>query len=223
MDINGDWCELLKEEMEKEYFRKLQAFIGKEYETHTVHPKNEDLYSALRFTAYADTRVLILGQDPYPGPNQAHGLAFSVNIGVPVPRSLVNIYKELKDDAGCSIPNHGYLKKWADQGVLLLNAVLTVRAGEPDSHKGKGWEPFTDRIISLVNEKKEPVVFILWGANAQKKKPLITNEIHMVIESPHPSPLSARRGFFGSKPFTRTNRFLAANSREPVDWQIENV
>jgi uracil-DNA glycosylase len=223
MEIGGDWYDLLKEEMEKEYFRKLQAFIEQEYATHTIYPKRQDIYNALRWTSYSNTRVLVAGQDPYPGPNQAHGLAFSVNTGVPIPRSLMNIYKELKEDADCYIPNHGYLEKWAEQGVLLLNAVLTVRAGKPDSHKGKGWEFYTDRIISLVNEKEEPVVFILWGANAQKKKALITNERHMVIESPHPSPLSARRGFFGSKPFTSTNEFLKEKGRKPIDWQIDNI
>jgi uracil-DNA glycosylase len=223
MEIGGDWYDLLKEEMGKEYFRKLQAFIEQEYATHTIYPKRQDLYNALRWTSYSNTRVLVAGQDPYPGPDQAHGLAFSVNTGVPIPRSLMNIYKELKEDADCYIPNHGYLEKWAEQGVLLLNAVLTVRAGKPDSHKGKGWEFYTDRIISLVNEKEEPVVFILWGANAQKKKALITNERHMVIESPHPSPLSARRGFFGSKPFTSTNEFLKEKGRKPIDWQIDNI
>ena len=182
-----------------------------------------DLFNALHFTSYADTKVVILGQDPYHGPNQAHGLSFSVNPGVKIPPSLVNIYKELHTDLNCYIPNNGYLKKWADQGVLLLNTVLTVRAGEANSHKNKGWEEFTTKIIKILNEKETPVVFILWGNNAIAKEKLITNPKHLIIKSVHPSPLSASRGFFGSKPFSKTNDFLISTNQKPIDWQIENI
>lgn len=182
-----------------------------------------DIFNALHYTAYKDVKVVILGQDPYHGPNQAHGLSFSVKPGVPAPPSLMNIYKELHDDLGCYIPNNGYLKKWADQGVMLLNTVLTVRAGQANSHKNMGWEHFTDRVISLLNEREDPIVFILWGKNAQSKLSIINNPKHFIIKSVHPSPLSANRGFFGSKPFSKANNFLVSIGKEPIDWQIENI
>ena len=182
-----------------------------------------DIFNALHFTSYADTKVVILGQDPYHGPNQAHGLSFSVNPGVKTPPSLLNIYKELHSDLNCYIPNNGYLKKWADQGVLLLNTVLTVRAGEANSHKNKGWEEFTTQVIKALNKKETPVVFILWGNNAISKESLITNPKHFIIKSVHPSPLSASRGFFGSRPFSKTNEFLISTNQKPIDWQIENI
>jgi uracil-DNA glycosylase len=182
-----------------------------------------DIYAALHLTGYEDTKAVILGQDPYHGPGQAHGLSFSVKPGVPAPPSLQNIFKELHDDLGCYIPNNGYLVKWAEQGVLLLNTVLTVRAHEANSHRGKGWEQFTDRVISLLNEREKPVVFILWGAPAQQKARFIDTSRHCVIRSPHPSPLSAHRGFFGSRPFSKANRFLREHGIEEIDWQIPNI
>lgn len=223
VNITNDWMDLLKEEFEKEYYKKLRAFLIKEYTSRTIYPDKYEIFNALNFTAYEDVKVVILGQDPYHGPRQAHGLSFSVKPGVAVPPSLVNIYKELRDDLGCYIPNNGYLKKWADQGVLLLNTSLTVRAGEANSHRGKGWETFTDAVISILNRREKPVVFILWGSNAISKEKLITNKTHYIIKSPHPSPLSASRGFFGSKPFSKTNNFLLSNGQEIIDWQIENI
>ena len=180
-----------------------------------------DIFNAFHFTAYSDTKVCIIGQDPYHGRGQAHGLSFSVKPEVAVPPSLQNIYKELHDDLGCSIPSHGYLKKWTDEGVLLLNAVLTVRAGQPASHRGMGWEQFTDHVIEMLNKREDPIVFILWGAFAQSKIPMITNPAHHIIKSPHPSPFSAARGFFGSRPFSKTNAFLESIGKKPVDWQID--
>lgn len=221
--LKNDWAPLLEEEFQKPYYLKLRQFLKEEYRTKTIYPDMHDIFNALHYTPYANVKVVILGQDPYHGPNQAHGLSFSVKPGVPFPPSLLNIFKELHDDLGCYIPNNGYLLKWAKQGVLLLNTVLTVRQGEANSHKGKGWEHFTDRIIELVNEKTEPVVFILWGRHAQAKKALITNRHHYLIEAPHPSPLSAARGFFGSRPFSKTNAFLQRTGRETIDWQIENI
>lgn len=223
VNITNDWMDLLKEEFEKEYYKKLRAFLIKEYTSRTIYPDKYEIFNALNFTAYEDVKVVILGQDPYHGPRQAHGLSFSVKPGVAVPPSLVNIYKELRDDLGCYIPNNGYLKKWADQGVLLLNTSLTVRAGEANSHRGKGWEIFTDAVISVLNRREKPVVFIFWGSNAISKEKLITNKTHYIIKSPHPSPLSASRGFFGSKPFSKTNNFLLSNGQEIIDWQIENI
>lgn len=223
MKIKKDWVELLKEEFNKDYYKELSEFINNEYSTKTIHPPKEDIFNALLYTSYANTKVVILGQDPYQTPGFAHGLSFSVNPGVQIPKSLQNIYKELNTDLGCYIPNNGHLKKWAEQGVLLLNTALTVVSGLSNSHQGKGWEIFTDKIISLVNEKKEPVVFILWGNNARSKKDLITNPQHLILESVHPSPLSASRGFFGSKPFSKTNDFLKKNGLQPIDWQIENI
>ena len=221
--LNNDWQELLEEEMEKEYYQKLRKFLIEEYSTRTIYPDKHDIFNALNLTAYKDVKAVILGQDPYHGPNQAYGLAFSVKEGVKTPPSLVNIYKELHDDLGCYIPNNGCLTKWAKEGVLLLNASLTVRAGEANSHSKIGWEIFTDHIIRLLNEREDPIVFILWGNNARKKKEMITNSKHYIIESVHPSPLSASRGFFGSKPFSKTNKFLESIGKEPIDWQIENI
>ncbi len=221
--LKNDWHDLLKDEFKKDYYLALRKFLINEYRTRTIYPDMYDIFNALHYTPYKDVKVVILGQDPYHGPNQAHGLSFSVKPGVPAPPSLVNIFKELNSDVGCYIPNNGYLKKWADQGVLLLNTVLTVRAGQPNSHKNKGWEHFTDKVISLLNDREDPVVFILWGRNAQAKQDLITNPHHYIIKSPHPSPYSANRGFFGSRPFSKTNNFLKSIGKEAIDWQIENI
>lgn len=221
--LKNDWNELLKDEFSKDYYLSLREFLKNEYTTKIIYPDKYDIFNALHYTSYKDVKVVILGQDPYHGPNQAHGLSFSVTPGVKIPPSLLNIYKELNSDLGCYIPNNGYLKKWADQGVLLLNTSLTVRAGEANSHKNKGWEIFTDKIISLINEKTDPVVFLLWGNNAINKKKLITNKQHLILSSTHPSPLSASRGFFGSKPFSKINKFLISVNKAPIDWQIENI
>lgn len=221
--LKNDWNELLKDEFSKDYYLSLREFLKNEYTTKIIYPDKYDIFNALHYTSYKDVKVVILGQDPYHGPNQAHGLSFSVSSGVKIPPSLLNIYKELNSDLGCYIPNNGYLKKWADQGVLLLNTSLTVRAGEANSHKNKGWEIFTDKIISLINEKTDPVVFLLWGNNAINKKKLITNKQHLILSSTHPSPLSASRGFFGSKPFSKINKFLISVNKAPIDWQIENI
>lgn len=221
--FKNSWQDLLIDEFDKEYYLNLRQFLIKEYQTKIVYPDKYDIFNALHYTDYHGVKVVILGQDPYHGPNQAHGLSFSVKPGVIPPPSLMNIYKELKDDLNCYIPNNGYLKKWADQGVLLLNTVLTVVEGQANSHKGKGWEQVTDRIISLLNERKEPIVFILWGNNAQSKTNLITNTNHCIIKSVHPSPLSASRGFFKSKPFSQTNTVLASMGEEPINWQIDNI
>jgi uracil-DNA glycosylase len=221
--FDNDWQELLEGEMEKEYYLKLREFLVDEYNTKTIYPNMHDVFNALHFTPYKDVKVVILGQDPYHGPNQAYGLAFSVKEGVRIPPSLLNMYKELKDDLGCYMPNNGVLTKWAKEGVLLLNTSLTVRAGEANSHKKIGWEIFTDHIVKLLNEREDPVVFILWGNNSIKKQSLITNPNHYIIKSVHPSPLSASRGFFGSKPFSKTNKFLESIGKRPIDWQIENI
>ena len=218
--IGNDWDEVLGEEFDKPYYQELRSFLDSEYKNRTVYPLPQYIYTALRLTPYKDVKVVILGQDPYHEPGQAHGLAFSVNKGIEIPPSLVNIYKELHDDLGCAIPNHGCLTSWAKQGVLLLNAVLTVQAHRANSHRGRGWEQLTDTIIRKVNEKEEPVVFILWGSNARSKKQFITSQKHLVLESVHPSPLSAYNGFFGSRPFSKTNRFLEENGIQPIDWQI---
>ncbi|MBZ9609835.1 uracil-DNA glycosylase [Clostridium estertheticum] len=222
-NLVNDWNELLFEESNKDYYLKLRYFLKEEYEKAQIYPEVQDIFNSLKYTAYNDVKIVILGQDPYHGPSQAHGLSFSVKTNVPIPPSLLNIYKELTNDVGCYIPNHGYLKKWADQGVLLLNTVLTVRSGEANSHKNKGWEHFTDKIIALLNEKTEPIVFILWGNNAQTKQSLVTNPIHYIIKSVHPSPLSAYRGFFNSKPFSDANNFLTSVGEKNIDWQIENL
>lgn len=221
--LTNDWDSLLENEFEKDYFKKLRNVLRDEYANNIIFPKASHIFNALNYTPYKEVKVVIIGQDPYHGPNQAHGLSFSVNPGTRIPPSLLNIYKELHSDLNCFIPNNGYLKKWADQGVLLLNTILTVRSKEPNSHKNIGWDIFTDKIISLINEKNDPVVFILWGNNAIKKADLITNPQHFIIKSVHPSPLSASRGFFGSKPFSKTNNFLKSVGKTPIDWQIENI
>lgn len=221
--LKNDWKDLLCEEFKKDYYLKLRQSLINEYRSNTVYPDMYDIYNALHYTAYKDVKVVILGQDPYHGPKQAHGLSFSVQPGVPAPPSLINIFKELHNDLGCYIPNNGYLKKWADQGVLLLNASLTVRAGQANSHSTIGWEKFTDSVIVLLNEREDPVVFILWGKNAQSKQSLITNPRHAIIKSVHPSPLSAHAGFFGSKPFSKANQFLIAIGKVPIDWQIVDI
>lgn len=222
-NLKNDWQKLLQSEWQKEYYVNLQGFLYNEYDTKTIYPDKDDIFNALHYTAYQDVNVVILGQDPYHGPNQAHGLSFSVKPGIKPPPSLTNIYKELQTDVGCYIPNHGYLKKWADQGVLLLNNVLTVVEGQPNSHKNIGWQHFTDNIISLLNTRTEPIIFILWGNNAQSKISLLTNKKHYIITSVHPSPLSASRGFFGSKPFSQTNAILTNLKKMPIDWQIDNI
>ncbi|MBN1039957.1 uracil-DNA glycosylase [Clostridium botulinum] len=221
--LKNDWNNYIGNEFEKDYYLKLRKNLAQEYKTKTIYPDMYNIFNALHYTAFDDVKVVILGQDPYHGPNQAHGLSFSVNPGVRTPPSLLNIYKELKDDIGCYIPNNGYLKKWADQGVLLLNTVLTVRAGEANSHKNIGWQIFTDNIIKVLNTREKPIVFILWGNNAIRKEELITNPKHHIIKSVHPSPLSASRGFFGSKPFSKTNEFLKNDNETLIDWQIENL
>ena len=221
--LTNDWKDLLEEEFKKEYYLKIREFLKREYKTKTIYPDMYDIFNALHYTPYKDVKVVILGQDHYHGPNQAHGLSFSVKPGVPIPPSLMNIYKELQSDLGCYIPNNGYLKKWTGQGILLLNTVLTVRAGQPNSHRGIGWEIFTDKIIQLLNNRQDPIVFILWGKNAQSKLKIINNPRHFIVQSVHPSPLSAKRGFFGSKPFSKVNKFLMSIEKEPIDWQIENL
>ena len=219
--LKNDWKTLLAAEFQKEYYLQLSTFLKEEYDNQTIYPKKDDIFNALKYTSYAETKVVILGQDPYHGPNQAQGLSFSVQPEVKIPPSLRNIYKELHTDLGLPIPGHGSLLNWAKQGVLLLNTVLTVREKQPNSHKEKGWEQFTNEVIRQVNAKGEPVVFILWGRYAQGKEVLITNEHHLIIKSPHPSPFSAHRGFFGSKPFSRTNEFLDAVGCGAVDWHVE--
>lgn len=221
--IGNNWDELLQNEYEKEYFKKLQTFIVNEYKTKTIYPKMSEIFKAFMETSYDNVKVVILGQDPYHGENEAEGLSFSVKVGIQKPPSLVNILNELKEDLGCKIPNHGSLVSWAKQGVLLLNATLTVVKDTPKSHSNKGWETFTDEVIKIVNKKNTPVVFILWGSDARNKKSLITNKIHYIIESPHPSPLSAYRGFFGSKPFSKANNFLEKNNIKPIEWQIKDI
>lgn len=220
--IGNDWDTILEKEFEKDYYKNLRIFLNNEYSSQTIFPPAKDIYNALRITPYNEVKVLILGQDPYHEENQAHGLAFSVNKGIQIPPSLLNIYKELNSDLNTYIPDNGYLIKWAKQGVLLLNTVLTVEAHKANSHKGKGWETLTDAIISSLNNK-EDMVYILWGRNARNKTKLITNPNHLILESAHPSPLSAYNGFFGSKPFSKTNEYLIKNNLSPIDWQIENI
>jgi uracil-DNA glycosylase len=215
-----DWNPILRSEFAKPYWSQLRAFVADERQRATVFPAADEEFAALHLTPYADTRVLILGQDPYHGPGQAHGLCFSVRHGVGVPPSLGNIHKELATDLGLAPPGHGNLEAWARSGVLLLNATLTVRAGQAGSHQGKGWETFTDEVIASVSAKPEHVVFILWGSSARKKKALIDTARHTVIESPHPSPLSAHNGFFGSRPFSRANAALGAHGQQPIDWTL---
>jgi uracil-DNA glycosylase len=218
--MTTDWNPVLRGEFAKPYWPELQTFVAAERQRHTVYPPADEVFAALHLTPYAETRVLILGQDPYHGPRQAHGLCFSVRHGVAIPPSLVNIHKELHDDLGIEPPGHGNLEAWAVQGVLLLNATLTVRAGQAASHQGRGWETFTDEVIRAVSAKDHTVVFILWGTYARKKKTLINTRRHTVIESAHPSPLSAHNGFFGSRPFSRTNQALVAAGLDPIDWRL---
>ena len=221
--VAADWLPYFAAESKKEYYVNLTNRVRDEYSRHTCFPPKEDVFAAFNYTSLENVKVVILGQDPYHNVGQAHGLCFSVQPGVEIPPSLVNIYQEIHDDVGCYIPNNGTLTKWAKQGVLLLNTVLTVRAHEANSHRGIGWETFTDRVIEIVNEKDEPVVFLLWGSPAAKKEALLNNPNHLVLKAPHPSPLSAYRGFFGCKHFSKTNEFLESHGLEPIDWQIENI
>lgn len=220
--ISNDWLAPLTPEFAKPYYRELYKKVKEEYATHMIFPPSNEVFSAFELTPLADVKVVILGQDPYHNVGQAHGLCFSVKPDVEILPSLVNIYKELHDDLGCYIPNNGYLVKWAKQGVLMLNTVLTVRAHQANSHRGIGWEEFTNAAIRVLNEQDRPIVFILWGSPAQRKKEMLNNPKHLILEAPHPSPLSAYRGFFGSKPFSQTNAFLEKNGLTPIDWQIEN-
>lgn len=217
-NIGNDWDSVLQNEFDKPYFKRLEQFLDDERSRYEIYPPKDDVFNALRYSSYQDTKVVILGQDPYHEPGQAHGMCFSVNKGVKIPPSLVNIYKEIEDDLGIKPPSHGYLAGWARQGVLLLNTVLTVRRGQANSHKGKGWEIFTDRIVEILNERHKPLVFILWGANAKSETELITNKDHMVITGAHPSPLSAWKGFFGGGYFSKTNRYMEITGQDPVNW-----
>lgn len=219
--FDNDWEKPIQQELQTDYYQNLRHFLIKEYRNQVVYPPMHDIFNAFHLTPLSQTKVCIIGQDPYHGPGQAHGLAFSVKPGVAIPPSLLNIYKELEADLGCPIPSHGCLTTWAKQGVLLLNAVLTVRSGEAGSHRNAGWEIFTSRIIEILNVRAEPVIFILWGRDAQNKKALISNSQHPIIASPHPSPLSAHRGFFGSRPFSRANELLKAQGIDPIDWCIK--
>ena len=218
--LSGSWANALKGEFSKDYYKKLFQTVGAEYKTHTIYPPADDIFNAFHFTPLEQEKVVILGQDPYHEPGQAHGLCFSVKPEVDIPPSLVNIYKELEDDLGCYIPNNGYLEKWARQGVLMLNTVLTVRAGQANSHKGKGWEQFTDDVIRLLDQREEPVVFLLWGNNAKAKRALIQHPQHLVLTAAHPSPLSAYHGFFGCKHFSKANAFLREHGLPEIDWSI---
>jgi uracil-DNA glycosylase len=219
----NDWASLLGSELEEPYYQALSEFLDDEYHTQIIFPEQNDIYNALHLTSYAATKVVILGQDPYHGRGQAHGLSFSVKPGITPPPSLQNMYKELQSDLGCFIPDNGYLIKWAEQGVLLLNTVLTVRADIPNSHKGKGWERFTDKVIQTLSEREQPVIFVLWGSHAQAKQRLIDTTKHFIIKSVHPSPLSSYRGFFGSKPFSQANGHLRDLGSSEIDWQIPNL
>lgn len=221
--ITNSWQELLEEEFEKEYYLHLRAFLKKEYQAKTIYPEMTHIFEALEFTPYEQVKVVILGQDPYHGPNQAHGLSFSVQPGVAIPPSLRNIFKELESDLNIPVSKHGYLKSWAQQGVLLLNTVLTVEAGKANSHRNQGWEIFTNRIIERLNEREEPIIFILWGSGAKEKMKAIDTSKHIVLTSPHPSPLSAYRGFFGSKPFSKANSHLVELGKEPISWELPPI
>lgn len=220
VNIGNDWDEVLKGEFEKEYYLKLREFLKQEYFTRKIFPDMYDIFNALKYTPYNNVKAVIIGQDPYHGEGQAHGLCFSVREGIEKPPSLKNIFKELHDDTGFTEPENGTLTKWAEDGVLLLNAVLTVREGQANSHQGKGWEIFTDTVISHLNKREKPMVFILWGRNARNKKTLITNPAHKILEAAHPSPLSAYNGFFGCRHFSEANKFLKANGIEEINWQI---
>ncbi len=224
IQFGNDWDMILKDELKKDYYQKIRGILKSEYSSKTIYPDMYDIFNALKFTSFEDCKVVLLGQDPYHGEGQAHGLAFSVKPGIKTPPSLVNMYKELKDDIeGFYIPNNGYLTKWAKQGVLLLNTSLTVVANNANSHSGIGWAEFTDNIIKVLNSREKPMVFLLWGNNARRKKAFITNKNHLVLEAAHPSPLSAYNGFFGCRHFSKTNEFLIKNSQTPIDWQIENI
>ena len=224
VNLGNDWDNYLKKEFESEYYLKIREFLKQEYFKKTIYPDMYDIFNALKFTSYSDCKIVILGQDPYHGEGQAHGLSFSVKPGIKTPPSLVNIYKELSSDIkGFYIPNNGYLTKWAKQGVLLLNASLTVVAGNANSHSKIGWQIFTDNIIKILNEREKPLVFMLWGNNAIRKEQLITNKHHLILKAAHPSPLSAHNGFFGCRHFSKANEFLEKNGVKPVDWQIDNI
>ena len=220
--LGNDWDSLLADEFKKEYYLKLREFLKSEYQNYRVYPNMHDIFNALKLTPFQNVKAVILGQDPYHRPEQAHGLCFSVQKGIQIPPSLQNMYKELNTDIGMSIPAHGYLLSWAKEGVLMLNTTLTVREGSPMSHKGKGWETLTDKIISIVNEKESPVVFLLWGGHARSKKAMIDTKKHLVLEAAHPSPLSAYNGFFGCKHFSKTNHFLVKNGIDPINWDSIN-
>ncbi|MFQ7473701.1 MAG: uracil-DNA glycosylase [Anaerovoracaceae bacterium] len=220
VNIGNSWDDVLKGEFDKDYYLKLREFLKKEYSTKVIYPDMYHIFNALKFTPYEDVKAVILGQDPYHQPGQAHGLCFSVQKGVPKPPSLVNIFKELKSDLGIEPPSHGNLESWARSGVLMLNTVLTVRRSSANSHKGMGWEIFTDRVIQLLNEREKPMVFILWGGNAKAKEKLITGRQHCIIKGAHPSPLSAHNGFWNGKYFSRTNEFLESTGQKPIDWSI---
>ena len=221
--IHNEWYPWLKEEWDQPYFRQLSAFLKVQYANKEIYPPRTQVFSAFEVCDLPDIRVVILGQDPYHEPHQAHGMCFSVNPGIEIPPSLQNIYAELKTDCGCYIPNNGYLLPWAKQGVFLLNTVMTVERGRANSHQGRGWETFTDHVIQKINAKDDPVAFLLWGRNARSKIPMIDESKHLVLEAAHPSPLSAYRGFFGCRHFSRANAFLKSNGKEPVNWQIENL
>ncbi|EEB36445.1 uracil-DNA glycosylase [Anaerococcus hydrogenalis DSM 7454] len=223
VQIGNDWDDILKDEWTKDYYINLRKKLIDEYKNYTVYPNMYDIFNALKKVSYDDVKVVILGQDPYHGQGQAHGFSFSVKKGIKTPPSLQNIYKELHSDLGLYIPNNGNLMKWANQGVLLLNSTLTVRAHQANSHKDLGWSILTDNIIKILNKRSKPIVFILWGKFAQSKEELITSDRHLIIKSAHPSPFSAHRGFFGSRPFSKTNEFLQKNNIKPIDWQIENL
>lgn len=223
-NVSEDWRQVMAEELEKPYYKQLSHFVLQEYHSHTVYPPMDDIYNAFQETPLSKVKVLLLGQDPYHNVNQAHGMSFSVLPSqTEIPPSLQNIYKELHDDLGCYIPNNGYLVKWAKQGVLLLNTVLTVRAHSANSHRGHGWEQFTDRVIEVLNEQDRPIVYLLWGKPAQSKRSMLNNPKQLVLTAPHPSPLSAYRGFFGCRHFSKANAFLQEHGVEPIDWQIENI
>lgn len=220
VSIGNEWDTLLAGEFKKDYYLRLRSILANEYKTQTIYPNMYDIFNALKYTSYSDVKAVILGQDPYHGPGQAHGLCFSVKKGVEPPPSLKNIFKEIEDELGIEPPNHGELTAWTKQGVLLLNTVLTVRAGQANSHKGLGWESFTDKVIELLNERNKPMVFLLWGANARQKTTLITNPAHLILSCAHPSPLSAYNGFFGCGHFKRCNDFLISNGEDPIDWRL---
>lgn len=221
VEMGNDWDDLIGEEFSKEYYQQLRKFLVFEYRTKEIYPDKYDIFNAIKYTPYNEVKVVILGQDPYHTPGRAHGLSFSVKEGIPKPPTLINIFKELEDDLSIQPPNHGCLESWAKSGVMLLNSVLTVRRGTAHSHKGKGWEQFTDRIIELLNAREKPMVFILWGAPAKAKRALITNPAHCILSGPHPSPLSAHNGFFGKRYFSQANDFLISKGIEPVDWNIQ--